>query len=194
MFAMNNLTELTPTTTIFTTLSTSDYENVLTTVTHELHPLLNDIVQIVEQNGGDIYSQDKQGILVVFRPGQNNHAQQGLKAAMSIMDKSAEWNNHRLAQGKSTLRIGIGVSTHPEQVENTLPPRPSDWNQNVHFAQQLSQLNQQTPFHTVFASGHTINALSYLNGYQVDPLGNLQLNEQMEPTPFYAVMHKNHHR
>lgn len=190
---MNNLTELTPTTTIFTSLSTSDYENVLTMVPNELHPLLNDIVQIVEQNGGDIYSQDKQGILVVFRPGQNNHAQQGLKTAMGIMDKSTEWNNRRLTQGKSTLRIGIGVNTCPAQVENSLPTRSADWNQNVHLAQQLSQLNQQTPFHTVFASGHTINALSYLNGYQVDPLGNLQLNEQMEPTPFYAVMHKHHH-
>lgn len=190
---MNNLIELTPTTTLFTTLSTSDYKNVLATVSNELHPLLNDIVQIVEQNGGDIYSQDKQGILVVFRPGQNNHAQQGLKAAMSIMDKSTEWNSHRLAQGKSTLRIGIGVSTQPGQIENTPPLRAADWNQNVYLARQLSHLNQQTPFHTVFATAHTINALSYLNGYQVDPLGNLQLSEQMEPTPFYAVMHKNHH-
>jgi len=124
---------------------------------------------------------------------QQNAVHQAITAALAMVDQISTTNEYRLAAGRPVIRLGIGISTGIAALEQT-----SKGLQLAHFsdnhllglAQQLSNLNQQTPFPTAFISDETYHALLAHNHWHVENLGRVWLPEYPEAQTIHAVMRR----
>ncbi|MCB8922725.1 MAG: hypothetical protein H6662_14150 [Ardenticatenaceae bacterium] len=149
---------------------------------------------IVTAHGGLVLQVSPDKVVALFANRdltQQNAAHQAITAALSLVDQIAMTNEYRLAAGNPAIHLGIGISTGVvtlEQTSNGLQISNSAGNALLNLAQQISDLNQQTPFPAAFISDETYHSLLSHNSWHVENLGQVWLPAHSEAQTIHAVM------
>jgi len=179
------------------TILISDVRN-FTTMTEKSDPmeliaLLDDylaaMTEIIFKYNGIVDKFIGDGILAywgAFTP-DHNHAEEAAKAALEMIEKVKELNEHWAKQGKGPIAIGIGVNTgtvifgnigRGKKIEFTVIGDP------VNLAARLESLNKE--FHTsIIVSEATRNRLG--KEAQVRPLGGVKVKGKTVETTVYEL-------
>ena len=161
----------------------------------ELNEYYATMQRVIDAHGGVVNKFGGDSILALFGAPVicENHAEQAVTAAMSMMDELSKLNNQRLARGVAPIRIGIGVNTGEMIVGNLGSEKRREYTalgDSVNLAKRFSDLNKETPFDTVFAGEATLSDLARKLPLQVDDLGPVLVKGKVEPVRVYSLMHR----
>jgi len=159
----------------------------------ELNEYYATMQRVIDKHGGVINKFGGDSILALFGTPLplENHAQQAVAAAVDMMDQLAALNNNRLARGDLPFRIGIGVNSGEMVVGNLGSEQRREFTvlgDSVNTAKRLSDLNKETPIHSIFISGETMRVLDSLAEWRVDSLGEVTVKGKETPVTVYALM------
>lgn len=146
----------------------------------------------IASQGGIILEAQSDRIAALFvQNGQHNAANRAVTTAFELINETMVANRLRCGAEGSAVRLGVGLSTgsfswqHAEDQSNRVPV-PSD--NLVESAKQLSDLNQQTPFPSVFITQETYTTLLPNHEWHIEDLGMIWLPGQNQAKAIHAVL------
>jgi len=163
----------------------------------ELNEYYTVMQRVIDANGGVINKFGGDSILALFGAPlpYENHPHRAVTAAVQMMDQLAELNQRRLSRGDAPFRIGIGVNTGEMIVGNLGSEYRREYTvlgDSVNTAKRLSDLNKDTPLHSIFISDSTLRELHGANGWQhgwqMENLGQIHVKGKEEAVTVYALM------
>lgn len=165
----------------------------LTDLIEELNEYYATMQRVIDEHGGVVNKFGGDSILALFGTPLplENHAQQAVAAAVDMMDQLAGLNDNRLARGDLPFRIGIGVNSGEMVVGNLGSDKRREFTvlgDSVNTAKRLSDLNKDTPIHSIFISGETMRELDTLASWRLDDLGMVTVKGKETPVTVYALM------
>lgn len=135
----------------------------------EFWPLIK---HLVYRHGG-ILAPRQEGQFAAFFPDTSQQHKDVLRAincALTIAEELSRLNEHRSRLEAPPLRISLGVDVGMVQVRTTTQGHSLQGGR-VDTAVCLSELNKQTPFHTVFISETVQAALGHSYDWHLEHLG-----------------------
>lgn len=148
--------------------------------------------QTINAHGGLILHVQHNRVAALFGlNGQADHTYQAVQAALALLDQITAVNKQRKAIGSSSLRLGIGLSSGLVNLQHQaagLQFANKGSLQVFETARQLSGLNEQTPFPSVFINQETLAGLSTTPNWHVESLGPVWLSGNPQPQMIHAIM------
>ena len=161
----------------------------------ELNEYYELMQEAIERNGGIVNKFGGDSILALFGAPipDDDHAQHAVAAAYEMMDQLVLLNQRRRERRAVPFRIGIGVNSGEMIVGNLGSERRREYTvlgDTVNTASRMSDLNKNTPIHTVFVSQQTKQQL--INspfGERLDDLGEVKVKGREVPVHIHALIH-----
>jgi adenylate cyclase len=170
-----------------------------TSLSEELGPqptvaLLNEyftiMVECVQKQGGMLDKFIGDAIMAVFGlPVRNeDDADRGVRAAVSMISGLRRWNQQRVAAGKAPLDMGIGINTDKVVSGNIGSPKRMDYTiigDGVNLASRLEGACKQYGSHILI----TENTVQNLRGtYRMREVDRVVVKGKHQPVPIYEIL------
>ena len=174
----------------FTTFTESKDLNSLMDELNEYYEEMQDVINLY---GGTINKFGGDSILALFGAptAQADHAQQSINAAVAMMQRLGHLNQRRGDRGLAPFNIGIGICTGEMVAGNLGSTERREYTvlgDTVNTASRLSDLNKETPFHSIFVSETVMQAANDFQGWQADNMGPIFVKGKIEPVTVFALM------
>ena len=165
----------------------------LASLMDELNEYYQLMQEVINEYGGVINKFGGDSILALFGAPTplENHAESGIKAAVAMMQRLDSLNTKRAARSLPPFNIGIGICTGEMVAGNLGSTERREFTvlgDTVNTASRLSDLNKETPFHSIFVSETVIRETRDYNGWQADDLGPVFVKGKLEPVKVFALM------
>ena len=150
------------------------------------------IERSIGHHHGDVVALSHDAALALFMGDGHpqEHTQDGVNAATSLLDQIGQLNIQRLTQYLAPLRIGIGLDAGVLNVLgcNRHPLLDPGLEGYLKKVRRLSDLNCQTPFPAIFISHTVADRLNQDQRYSIQCLGDVFVENQADPIVVYALM------
>jgi adenylate cyclase len=155
-----------------------------------LHSFLNPMSDIIVRHGGTIDKYIGDAIMALFNAPLplEDHAPRACRTALAMASALKRLDQEWEAQGKPSLRVGIGLNTGVAAVGNMGSDRLFDYTaigDNVNLASRLEGLNKRYGTE-ILVSAHTARALG--GGFILQEVDLVQVMGKKQPLAIYELL------